>query len=77
MKKVLAIIDVQNDFITGALPNPEAQKAVPNIVKKIEEFDGDLIVCTFDTHYEWNYANSRQFPNTVFGEATVGTLRKA
>lgn len=60
MKKVLAIIDVQNDFITGALANPDAQKVVPNIVKKIDEFDGEFIVCTFDTHYERNYAKSKE-----------------
>lgn len=60
MKKVLAVIDVQNDFITGALANPDAQKIVPNIVKKIEEFDGEFIVCTFDTHYERNYAKSKE-----------------
>lgn len=60
MKKVLAVIDVQNDFITGALANPDAQKVVPNIVKKIEEFDGEFIVCTFDTHYERNYAKSKE-----------------
>ena len=60
MKKVLAIIDVQNDFITGALANPDAQKVVPNIVKKIDEFDGEFIVRTFDTHYERNYAKSKE-----------------
>ena len=60
MKKILAVIDVQNDFITGKLANPDADKAVPNIVKKIEEFDGDMIICTFDTHYDWNYAKSKE-----------------
>ena len=50
MKKILVAIDVQNDFITGALRNTEAIKKVPNIVKKLREFDGDAIVYTMDTH---------------------------
>ena len=53
-RKVLAVIDVQNDFITGSLRNEEAIKKVPNIVKKINEFDGDAIFYTMDTHAE-NY----------------------
>lgn len=52
MKKVLVVIDCQNDFITGSLRNEEAIKAVPNVVKKIREFKGDLIVATLDTHDE-------------------------
>jgi len=51
MKKViLCVIDTQNDFITGALRNEEAIKAVPNIVKKINEFEGKAIYVTLDTH---------------------------
>ena len=51
-KKILVVIDVQNDFITDALRNEEAIKAVPNIVKKIREFKGDAIFYTMDTHQE-------------------------
>ena len=47
-KKILIVIDCQNDFIDGALRNEEAIKAVPNIVKKINEFDGDYILVTLD-----------------------------
>lgn len=48
--KILVLIDVQNDFIDGALRNEEAIKKVPNIVNKIKNFDGDLIYLTRDTH---------------------------
>lgn len=48
--KVLVLIDVQNDFIDGALSNENAQKVIPNIVNKIEKFDGDAIFYTLDTH---------------------------
>ena len=52
MKKVLIVIDMQNDFIDGALGSPEAQAIVPNVKKKIEEYDarGDQIIFTKDTH---------------------------
>lgn len=49
--KVLVLIDVQNDFIDGALSNENAQKVIPNIVNKIEKFDGDAIFYTLDTHF--------------------------
>jgi nicotinamidase-related amidase len=49
--KVLVLIDVQNDFIDGALSNENAQKVIPNIVEKIKNFDGDAIFYTLDTHF--------------------------
>lgn len=51
-KKILVVVDVQNDFIDGSLRNEDAIKTVPNIVKKINEFNGDLILVTMDTHGE-------------------------
>ena len=52
MKKTLIVIDVQNDFIDGALGTKEAQAIVPNVKKKIEEYKarGDEIIFTRDTH---------------------------
>lgn len=50
-QKALFVIDVQNDFLTGALANPRAVRKLPNIVKKIEEHDG-LIFATRDTHFD-------------------------
>ena len=57
--KVLVVVDAQNDFIYGALENPEAQKAVPNIVDKILAFDGDAIFLTMDTHFK-NYLETHE-----------------
>lgn len=57
--KVLVVIDCQNDFIDGSLANEEAQKKVPNIVKKINEFDGSCIFVTQDTHGE-NYLKTTE-----------------
>ena len=59
MKKILVLIDCQNDFITGSLRNTKAIKAVPNIVKKLREFKGDAIIYTMDTHFE-NYLETKE-----------------
>ena len=52
-KKILIVVDMQKDFVDGALGSAEAVAIVGNVVRKIEEFDGDIIV-TYDTHSE-NY----------------------
>lgn len=49
-KKLLIVVDVQNDFITGALKNDLAKAKVPNIIKKINEHDG-IVIATHDTHF--------------------------
>lgn len=49
--KYLVVVDMQNDFIDGALGTQEAQAIVPKVVKKIEEFDGEIL-WTQDTHDE-------------------------
>lgn len=36
MKKTLIVIDMQNDFIDGALGTKEAQAIVPNVKTKID-----------------------------------------
>lgn len=59
MKKVLLLIDCQNDFIDGVLGTEDAVKTVDNIVEKIHVFDGDCIMCTLDTHTE-NYLNTSE-----------------
>lgn len=59
--KVLVVVDMQNDFITGSLGTKEAQAIVPNVKKKIEEAvtNGDLIIYTRDTHFE-NYLKTKE-----------------
>lgn len=51
MKNILLVIDMQNDFIDGSLGTKEAVAILPNVKKKIEEFDG-LVLFTRDTHFE-------------------------
>ena len=61
MKRTLIVIDMQNDFIDGALGTKEAQAIVPNVKKKIEEYKarGDTIVFTRDTHFD-NYFETNE-----------------
>lgn len=47
---ILCVIDTQNDFIYGSLRNEEAIKTVPNIIEKINKFEGSQIYVTMDTH---------------------------
>ena len=56
MGKVLIVIDMQNDFVTGTLGNKEAQAIVLNVQAKVKEYAdrGDRIIFTRDTHGE-NY----------------------
>ena len=58
MKKFLIVVDMQKDFVDGALGSPEAMAIVPNVVRKIEDFDGELIA-TFDTHHV-NYMDTAE-----------------
>lgn len=60
MKKLLIVIDMQTDFISGALGTKEAEAIVPAVVEKIASFDGD-VVYTRDTHTE-------QYLNTAEGK---------
>lgn len=48
---VLIIVDMQNDFVDGALGTPEAVAIVPKVVERIRNFDG-LLAVTKDTHEE-------------------------
>jgi nicotinamidase-related amidase len=49
MKKVLILIDLQNDFITGSLGSVEAQSIIPNVIQFIKNWNEEIIV-TKDTH---------------------------
>jgi len=61
MKKVLVVVDMQKDFIDGALGSPQAQAIVPNVVEKIRLYqdEGNDIVFTQDTHFE-NYLETQE-----------------
>ena len=58
MSKILVVVDMQNDFIDGALGTPEAVAIVANVERKIKEFDGTVLF-TRDTHFA-DYSDSRE-----------------
>jgi nicotinamidase/pyrazinamidase len=57
--KVLVLIDCQNDFITGALANVQAQEAVPRIVAKLETAEDTVVFATLDEH-DADYLNTQE-----------------
>lgn len=72
MKKVLVVVDMQNDFIDGALGTEEAQGIVGNVVKKIEQYQGEKVYATRDTHGE-NYMHTSEGKHLPVPHCIKGT----
>lgn len=79
MNKILVVIDMQNDFIDGALGTKEAVQIVPNVLAKIGEYaklckDGTAhIFLTQDTH-EKNYLQTQEGKNLPVEHCIRGTV---
>ncbi len=71
MKKILVVVDMQNDFIDGALGTAEAVAIVPKVAEKIKSFDGTVIY-TRDTH-EKNYMETQEGKNLPVPHCIRGT----
>ena len=71
MKKILIVVDMQKDFVDGALGSKEAVAIVDNVVNKIKTFEGDIIV-TYDTHPE-NYMETQEGKNLPVPHCIKGT----
>ena len=59
MKKVLVIIDMQNDFIDGPLGNDECKQAVPAVIDAVNNGGYTDVILTRDTHGD-NYLNTQE-----------------
>lgn len=61
MKKLLIVVDMQTDFVTGALGTKEAQAIVPMVAEKIQKAkeEGTDVIFTLDTHEE-NYLDTQE-----------------
>lgn len=68
---LLLVIDMQNDFIDGALGTPEAVSIVPRVEKKIKDFDG-MVLFTRDTHQP-NYMDTQEGRNLPVPHCIEGT----
>ena len=58
-KKILVVVDAQNDFITGVLGNKECNVATNVIADEIRSGKYDDVIFTRDTHDE-NYLNTQE-----------------
>lgn len=74
MKKILVVVDMQNDFIDGSLGTREAQEIVHHAAAMIRaaKKDGAHIVCTMDTH-ESGYLQTREGQNLPVEHCVIGT----
>ena len=50
MRKILIVIDMQNDFIDGSLGTEEAEAIVPRVVRRICSYPAEDVFATRDTH---------------------------
>jgi nicotinamidase-related amidase len=71
MSKILVVVDMQNDFIDGALGTAEAQAIVPYVKQVIENFEGKVYF-TRDTHFE-NYMETQEGKNLPVPHCIKGT----
>ena len=71
MKHFLVIVDIQKDFVDGALGTKEAQAMVPLAARTIEKFQGDIFV-TYDTHFA-NYLSTAEGKKLPVAHCIKGT----
>lgn len=69
--KILVVVDMQNDFIDGALGTPEAQKIVPAVAEKIRNWSGE-VYATQDTH-QADYLTTQEGRNLPVPHCVEGT----
>ncbi|MDD4316643.1 MAG: cysteine hydrolase [Clostridia bacterium] len=74
-KKILIVIDMQNDFITGSLGSKAAEGIVPIVAEKIkkQQAEGGEIVFTLDTHDD-GYMNTPEGKALPVPHCIKGTL---
>lgn len=67
----LIVVDMQNDFIDGALANPAAQAIVKPLAEYIKDFEGEIIF-TRDTHFS-DYLNTQEGRNLPVPHCVMDT----
>lgn len=72
MKKILVVVDMQNDFIDGALGTKEAEQIVEPVMHKIKEYNITNIYATRDTHGE-DYIYTQEGKNLPVEHCIKGT----
>ncbi|MDR2854747.1 MAG: cysteine hydrolase [Methanomicrobiales archaeon] len=74
MAKLLIVVDMQNDFITGSLGSVQAQHIVTGVNSKIKTYkqNSDTIIFTRDTHYD-NYLSTQEGEYLPVPHCIIGT----
>ena len=72
MKKILIVVDMQNDFIDGALGTKEAEQIVEPVMHKIKEYNTGNIYATRDTHGT-DYLSTQEGKNLPVEHCVKGT----
>ena len=72
MRRLLIVIDMQNDFIDGALGTAEALAIVENVKKKIRSYPAADVIATMDTHGE-DYMTTQEGRNLPVPHCILGT----
>lgn len=70
-QRYLVVVDMQHDFVDGALGTPEAQSIVASVAAKAQAFDG-TVVFTKDTHYS-DYLQTLEGKNLPVEHCLHGT----
>ena len=68
---ILVVVDMQKDFIDGALGTPEAVQIVPYVKEVIQNFEGKVLF-TRDTHFA-NYMDTQEGKNLPVPHCIQGT----
>ncbi|WP_027868590.1 cysteine hydrolase family protein [Eubacterium sp. AB3007] len=72
MRKILVVIDMQNDFVDGSLGTAEAEAIVENVKQKIRTYAPEDVFATMDTHGE-DYMNTQEGENLPVLHCIKGT----
>ena len=71
MRELLIVVDMQNDFLTGALGTPEGQAVLPGVTALARDWAGELVF-TRDTHTP-DYLNTQEGKNLPVVHCVQGT----
>lgn len=74
MKRLLIVVDMQKDFVDGALGSSRARTIVPHVIDKIKAYEaaGHEVVFTLDTHFD-NYMDTREGKKLPVAHCIRGT----
>lgn len=72
MRRILLVVDMQNDFISGALGTPEAETIVDRVAEEIGKYPASDVIATRDTHGE-DYLETQEGRNLPVVHCVKGT----